>query len=212
MYENMFRCGIIETLLLITAVMVLINLSIYLFTRCWFFGTSYNYSEIWTNVFDSKKLSFIPAVLNILSYMTYISWFNFEIYECASIFFQTVWPGCPSFICNKYFLMYFFNFITTLPCLFVSNFTSFTIIAYIGNIAMIISVICLLILLIKSIKNIRFSMAVNNSGSVDDESGFPYLTYITLFSKDASALFGCIGTVMSAFYMHPFLEMIFEKY
>ena len=86
MYENMFRCGIIETLLLITAVMVLINLSIYLFTRCWFFGTSYNYSEIWTNVFDSKKLSFIPAVLNILSYMTYISLFNFEIYKCASIF------------------------------------------------------------------------------------------------------------------------------
>lgn len=73
---------------------------------------------------------------------------------------------------------------------------------------MIISVICLLILLIKSIKNIGFSMAVNNSGSVDDESGLPYLTYITLFSKNASALFGCIGTVMTAFYIHPFLEMI----
>ncbi len=179
-----------------------------LFTRWWLYGTSYNYSEIWTSVFGSKKLSFIPAVLNILSYMTYISWFNFEIYECASIFFQTVWPGCPSFICNKYFLMYFFNLITTLPCLFVTNFTSFTINAYIGNIAMIISVICLLILLIKSIKNIGFSMSVNNSRSVDDESGLPYLTYITLFSKDASALFGCIGTVMTAFYMHPFLEMI----
>ena len=211
-YEDMFRCGIIETLLLITAVMVLINLSIHLFSRCWFYGTSYNYSEIWTSVFGSKKLSFIPLILNILSYMTYISWFNFEIYECASIFFQTVWPGCPSFICNKYFLMYFLNLITTFPCLFVTNFTSFTIIAYIGNIALIISTICLLILLIKSIKKMNFHISVTKFGSInDDEDSLPYLTYTTLFSKDASAFFGCIGTVMTAFYMHPFLEMIFAN-
>ena len=212
MYEDMFKCGIIETLLIILILMVLIQLSIHLFTRCWFYGTSYNYPDIWTCVFGSKALKFIPTLLNIISYLTYTTWFNFEIHECARSFLLSVWPKCPSFLVNKWFLLYFFNLVTAFPCLFITNFSSFTVISYVGNIAMLVSFICLIILLVRSIHEMGFQITVNTIGSIDeDKYGLPYLPFTTLFSKDPSALFGCIGTVMTAFYTHPFLEMIFSN-
>ncbi|KAK8896868.1 hypothetical protein M9Y10_014794 [Tritrichomonas musculus] len=212
MYQDMFKCGIIESLIIILVVMILIQLSVHIFTRCWFYGTSYDYQDIWACVFGSKTFSFIPAVLNIISYLTYLCWFNFEIHECARIFLLSIWPNCPSFLVNKWFLLYFFNLVAIFPCLFIKNFTSFTIISYIGNSAMVISVICLIILLIRCINEIGFEVTTSNYGSINEDLyGIPYLPNVTFFSKDPSALFGCIGTVMTAFYKHPFLEMVFAN-
>lgn len=212
MYEDMFKCGIIESLLVIIAVMVLIQLSIHLFTRCWFYGTSYNYPDIWTSVFGSKTFKFIPVVLNIISYLTYTTWFNFEIHECAKSFLLTVWPQCPSFLTNKWLLLYFFNIVTTFPCFFITNFSTFTPIAYVGGAAMIVSFVCMIVLLIRAINDMGFQITVNKYGTIDEgKYGLPYLPFTTLFSKDPSALFGCIGTVMTAFYTHPFLENIFRN-
>ena len=203
-------CGIIEALLVTIAVVVLIQLSIQLYIRCWFYGIAYNYENIWTCVFGSKAFQFIPIILNILAYLTYVVWFTFEINDSASTFIKTVWPSSPSFLTNKWFLSYFINFITAFPCLFAKNFTSLAWIAYVGNIAMVISIICLIVLLIRSINDIGFDLTVKTTGKNFDDDELPYLTYTSLFSKDAGSLFYCAASVMTAFYMHPMLDMVFS--
>ena len=75
---------------------------------------------------------------------------------------------------------------------------------------MVVAFICLIILLVRSINDFGFQISVSAVGKIDEDAyGLPYLPFTTLFSKDISALFGCVGTVITAFYTHPFLENIF---
>lgn len=209
-YQDLFKCGIIEGLLVSVTVMLLVQLSIHIFTRCWFYGTAYNYPDVWTCVFGSKALNFIPILLNIISYLTYVVWYCFEIHDNFSTFLRTVWPSCPSFLTNKWFLSYIINALTVVPCLFAHKFISLTWVAYIGNIAIVVAVICLIILLVRTLNEFKFHIVVDTFGKIDGED-IPYLPFTNLFSKDPSGIFYCVGSVMTAFYMHPILDMVFSE-
>lgn len=209
-YEDMFRCGIIEALIISIIIMLFIQLSIHLFTRCWFYGTAYNFPDIWTCVFGSKTLKFIPILLNVISYLIYVAWYSFEIHNGFSTFIKEVWPDSPSFLSNKWFLCYIINALTAFPFLFARKFVSLVAVAYVGNVAFVVSTICLIILLFRTIDEYKFNITVNTIGKIKDEN-FPYLSFTTLFSSDPSALFTCAGTIMTAFYMHPILDLVFSE-
>ena len=210
MYEEVFKCGIIEVLLIIIVIMLLVQLSIHVYMRCWFYGTAYDYQHIWMCVFGSSLYQFIPIILNILTYLTYCCRFSLEICKNGAAFLTAVWPGCPSFLKSKWFLLYFINAITTLPSLFVKSIVSLTWVAYLANIAKVSVIICLIILLARSVHEMGFNVVVNTYGKIENPS-LPFFPFITLFSKDPSALFICVCSVMKAFFMHPMLGMIFSE-
>lgn len=209
-YEDMNTCGLIEALIITIIIVILIQFSIHIYIRCWFYDTAYNYENIWTCVFGSSTFNFIPIILNVLAYLTYVVWCTFEIHDNAATFINTVWPSCPSFITNKWFLSYIINFLTAFPCLFARNFASLAWIAYTGNIAMLISIICLVILLIRNINELGFDVTVKTVDDAFKEDELRYRPFISLFSKDTSSLFHCAGSVMTAFYMHPMLDKVFS--
>ena len=209
-YIDLNKCGIIEALIAIILVIILIQISINLYIRCWFYGTAYNYENIWVCVFGSRAFQFIPTILNILAYLTYVVWFTFEIHDNAATFLKVVWPNVPSFLTNKWFLSYIINLITVVPCLFVKRFSSLTWVACVGNIAMIISIVCLIILLARNAHDLNFNVQIEKEATIEKDD-FPYLPFTSLFSKNVGAFFYCIGSVMTAFYMHPMLDMVFSE-
>lgn len=209
MYENFFKCGVLETLLIILFIMVLAQLSIHVYTRCWFYGIAYDYQQIWMFVFKTKMFNIFPVFLNILAYLTYSCRFGLEISKNGSAFFNGIWPSCPSFLKNKYFLLYVVNFFTTFPSLFAKNIISLAWVAYIGNCAKLVVIICLIIMMVRCMREMGFNVVVNAFGTIDAK--LPFLPYISLFSKDPSAFFGCVSTIMIAFFMHPMLNVIFSQ-
>lgn len=206
MYENFFKCGVIETLLIIIIVMLLVQLSIQIYIRCWFYGTAYDYQRIWICVIGTRKFSFIPLLMNIIAYLTYVCRFGLEISKNGAAFLNGVWPNCPSFLKSKYFLLYVINILTAVPSLFVKNIVSLTWVAYVGNAAKIVVFICLLIMLVRCVNEMGFSVTVRTVRKVD--SSFPFSPNITLFSSDPSALFNCVSIIMMAFFMHPMMSSI----
>lgn len=209
MYENFFKCGIIEVLLIILFVMILVQLSIHVYTRCWFYGVAYDYQQICKFVFGSKWLSFIPLILNILAYLTFACRFGLEISKNGFAFLNQIWPKCPGFLKSKYFLLYFVNLLTTFPSLFARNIISLSWIAYIGIIAKLVVILCLIIMLINCIKEMGFKVVVKTFASVDN--ALPFIPFISLFSKDPAVFFNCVSTIMIAFFMHPMLNTIFAQ-
>lgn len=209
MYEQLFECGIIEALLIFIFVMLIIQVSTFLYIRCWFYGIAYNYPEIWVCVFGSKVFRFIPIVLNILAYVTFIIWHGFEIYNDFVHFLSNVWPNCPGFIVNKWFLTYFMCFVTAVPPLFAKSFGSLRWVAILGNVAMIVAILCCLAQLIHSIHELGFSITVNVANTNLDDDGFS--TSASLFSKDSAAFFNTVGAIMTAFFTQPMLNLVFSN-
>ncbi|OHS95126.1 Transmembrane amino acid transporter protein [Tritrichomonas foetus] len=191
--SDAFSCGIIQTLLLFIGIMILLQLSIHLYTRCWFYGTAYNFPDIWVCVFG-PTFQLLPILFIIIVYLTFVVYHGYEIYNYAYLFITTRWEDPPSFLINKWFLTYVICVLTALPCLLVKKFVSLFWIALIGNFFTVVSFICVVVALIRSVNDV----------------GFDPNHEIKYFTSDYSTSFKAMGLITTAFFVHPMLDLVFS--
>jgi hypothetical protein len=124
--------------------LVLTQLSLYVFTRVWSFGDAYTYEDIWNYVFG-RKFSFIPNILEIVAYLSCLVVGFWEITDYIPNMLLSIWPDTPDILQSPWFLQYLFVIPILLPCIFIPNVSSFKWIAWICLICFAVSWLCLIV-------------------------------------------------------------------
>jgi hypothetical protein len=186
-----FHAGVGGTLFIALALMLITQLSMYVFSRCWQYGEAYSYREVWA-ITIGKSTQWIPTVLLIVPYCS----FNFvglwEIYFYPQVFLPKLWSTVPDILLNQWFLELLVTIAIVLPCCYVRRLADLWPVAYLSFFAVAAGMICLLLHLVRSIENYSF----------DPEHQFSW------FSSDPLDLLDCASNYTGAFFLHPFLALI----
>ncbi|OHT05129.1 Transmembrane amino acid transporter protein [Tritrichomonas foetus] len=194
MSSQNYDCGIIQAFLLCFALLLLMQLSIHLYIKCWFFGAAYNYTDLFSIIFG-HRFRFIPIFLNVAIFSSFIIWHTYEIYHNLQLFIIELWPSSSSFLTNKWFLSYFINSFTLIPIILVKRLTHLKFIAYAGNISVLVAMICAI--------SIFYHQYMNNETMMSQGK------QMKLFSSDLKSSLECINSFNEAFFIHSMIQLIF---
>ncbi|OHS96312.1 hypothetical protein TRFO_37530 [Tritrichomonas foetus] len=186
------NCGVVQALFITVLVFLMMQLSIHLYIRCWFFGLAYNYTDVWSCVFGST-FKFIPAFMNICIFFSYILYHTYEVYHYMQLFILELWPTAIAFVTDKWFIIYIVNTIAFLPAILASRLSKIKVIAFIGNFAALIALVFLVV------------VVVTHNG----ENGYKSPNELALFKSGKESTIAYINDVSEAFFIQSMLNLAF---
>jgi hypothetical protein len=190
---EVFKAGLIESLILGLAIMLFTQLSLYLFSRCWEFARAYSYREVWAVTFGSTY-AWLPSVFLVVLYWTYNFTASWEVVAYPQCFLPALWPGCPAFLLDQWVLLWLVSVVLVLPCSFVRRFSQLSGLAYVSFFALLVGLICLILHFVRRASNIGF----------DPDNQLVY------FNNDVEMLLACAQNFNVCFFLHPFMAIILK--
>ena len=181
---EVFLSGTWTTLLYGILLVLITQLSFYLFVKSWIYGRAYSYDQVWKEVFG-PTFSWVVMLLVIITYLSFVIWYQYELYYYVVYFCEGLWENVPSILTNQYFVSYVLTFVFIVPTLFVKKLSGFTVISIISNFCHIVAFLCLIIYFFRY-------------DHMDPVSSFP-------ISNDPATNFNSIGVLHAALFFHPVL-------
>ncbi|OHS93394.1 Transmembrane amino acid transporter protein [Tritrichomonas foetus] len=188
-----FFAGTIQTVIYVVCLLLLNELSFFLFIKSWIYGRAYSYDSICTELFG-PHFSWLVLLGVIIIYLTFVIWTEYEIYAYLGEFILSLWPNAPSILNNQWFITYILTFVVVFPTLFVKKLSSFAYMALASNIFHVI-VLALLI-------TYYFKYIYNVPGAFQNE--------IIYFSSNPSSSFTCISILNNALFYQPVLATLIK--
>ena len=190
LFGEVFRCGSVSSIFYDVILVLITELSLYLFIKSWIYGRAYTYESIWTELFGSTFSWFITLIV-ALAYMSYIVWFQYELYSYFIQFVSSLWDNPPSLLTSHYLVSYVLSAVFLIPPLFAQKLTGIFVISIISNVCQILGFICLIVFFCRN-----DHLDPNDTISV---------------SNDISAHFNSIGLFNSALFIHPILAALIKE-
>ena len=184
-----FQGGIALTTVIFGLVIAFSMISFSLFEKCWVACGSMSYKGVWNACFGSK-ISWIPSILVIISYFTFMSICTTDLKDDMSFVFKTIdqekW--------NQYskIVVYLIIGFTGIPSLISVSFSVLLYISIIGNVGLITGCI---IVAAKCVINIR-SFGINPEKKA------------IWWNWDIQNIVTSFSYINSAFFSHPIIYMV----
>ena len=141
---EVFYSGSIVSFIYGVLIVLITELSFYLFIKSWIYGRAYSYEKIWTELFG-PSFTWIIYLLIIVTYLSFTIWQQYELYVYFSETLISIWDSVPYLLTNQWFVTYILTFLIVAPSLLVKKLSSFLPIAFLSNFCHIIGLICLIV-------------------------------------------------------------------
>lgn len=187
-----FQCGILQAVLICIGLAIITQLSFYVFTLSWKFGSEFDYVNIWNSLYG-PRFRWIPNVLIIFCYISIAVSYAEEVStELSSIILHFA-PSCPEWIVSPWVICYVFTFISLFFCIFARSFADLRYISVTSNLCMLVTGVLVIVLFILKVSN----------------EGFDPLSQLVLWNNSNSeSTLECLGVFATIFFIHPFVYHI----
>jgi hypothetical protein len=188
-----FLGGIIMNFTVAIAMMILTQISIYLFTRTWEFGRTYAYNEVWRNTFG-PSLQWLPTLMVLITYFSYVCETILEIEWLFTELWTYIFSETPTILNNPWFLKYGSAILFIVPGLLVTSLRQLKMVAVIGSLGTILGIVALLL---------------NVARVADQEPIFP-VPPVVIWGPNLDYLSESFKIYSGLFLLHPFLVFILK--
>lgn len=188
-----FQTGVVEALVISLGLAILTQLSFYIFTFSWRFGTEFDYVNIWSSIYGNKNRWF-PNLLILICYLTIATSYSHETWEELQNIILHFVPSCPEWIVSDWLLSYIMSFIALVFGIFAKSFADLRYISLASNIGMVVAGAFIVVL---------FALKITKVGLDPDNM-------MILWEKDpqSPATNNCLATFATIYFIHPFVYHI----